>query len=127
MGAADGALGGRGAIEAIGRGGVGAIGAPTLVAGRIGPAAAAVAGEPAADVEPGRGGVGRSEGFFFSSGLLPSFPSEEDKLDYHPMLLRVVPTTERSVACGPSVPDDAVVVDVPDRRDDLESPRGVGR
>jgi hypothetical protein len=76
LGAAEGALGGRGAMGAMGaapagRGGIGAIGTPGLGAGgRVLTAGAvgAVVGEPAADIEPGLGGVGRREGFFFSSG-----------------------------------------------------------
>jgi hypothetical protein len=88
LAAAEGALGGRGAMGAAptGRGGVGAIGAPGRGAGgRVltTVAAVVVAGEPAADVEPGLGGAGRTEGFFCSSGFPSSPPSEDDKLTNH--------------------------------------------
>ncbi|HUK75176.1 MAG TPA: hypothetical protein VLU99_05230 [Nitrososphaerales archaeon] len=66
MGAADGAMGGRGAIGGggaapIGLGGIGGGGAPGLGAGgRVlaDGAAGMVAGEPATPTEPGLGGVG---------------------------------------------------------------------
>jgi len=69
----------------IGRGGVGAMGTPGLGAGgmvRV-PGGEGAAGEPAAGVEPGIGGVGRREGFFFSSGLPASPPSDDDNLTIH--------------------------------------------
>jgi hypothetical protein len=65
---------------------MGAIGAPGFGGGGTAPVAGfggVVAGEPAAGVEPGLGGVGRTEGFFFSSGFSPSPPSEDDKLTNH--------------------------------------------
>jgi len=65
-------LGGIGGIGAPGRGGVGIILTTPGGVGAEGGAGVegAVAGEPAAGVDPGRGGVGRT--FFFSSGLLLS-------------------------------------------------------
>jgi hypothetical protein len=55
------------------------MGTPGLGAGGTEEAAAgAVAGEPAAPIEPGLGGVGIAEGFFCCSGLALS--SDDDKL-----------------------------------------------
>src|SRR5438105_539246 len=106
FGAAEGAEGGRGAI-----------GAPGLGAGGR---------ELAVCAEPGLGGVGRREGFFCSSGLV-ALPPEDDKLNDHQTLEGLVPSGESPVPCVPSVAEDAVVLDVPDGRDDLQVSSGVGR
>jgi len=71
---------------------VGAIGTPGLGAG--GSVLAPLAGGtgaavevPAKEVAPGLKGVGKTDGFFCSSGLPPSLPSDDDNLTNHPIAI----------------------------------------